>query len=785
MKDLQYQQKAIKELTDKTITLLNLNEKRKKLIFEAPTGSGKTVMASVALSEIVEELKNRGDSRFQEVAYIWIAPNKLHEQSYFKIKHAFNENRRLRPVMYDELDHSDGYLHPSEILFVNWESINKENAIIVRDSEQNRSLYEITRRTQDEQGTPIVVIIDEEHLFWSKTADKSAQVLDRINPAVEIRISATPKTMHFDEKVKVHRKDVIRAEMIKEEVVLNPDLNTDDKQEQELDEFLIKTALEKREQIAKAYKELGVDINPLLLIQLPNDTKATMTSEDTAVAEHVKVYLDAVKGINTDNGKLAIWLSNEKANLPNIEQPNNMVEVLLFKQAIALGWDCPRAAVLLIFRKLNSDTFTIQTVGRILRMPEQHFYTNPILNRGYVYTDLAKDKIQIVAEDMDYLHANVLYSTRRKNLVNVALPSVYSERLSADRNRLRSDFRAILYQEAEKFFRLETQPLLFSFAELAALKPDEDYTPLPESDDHVVNNNRDRVKQTIRLDVKNINVEIPSDVHFQNEVGIIDTGNRVKFARTTAAIDRVFIIYIASRLGPFERAHSTDKLAGYLLEMLADYFGIFETDAKKVVLFHQNKPKFDDLIARALDRYMQKLHIQKKKAQLRAFKKYTWEVPEERLYDDETNHYAEADAHALLPFVQLNNASNPEKNFEAYLEANKEHIDWWYKNGDSGRQHYSIEYRDIADTPSLFFIDFVVRMKNGNLYLFDTKSAGSDMNAVNKHNAFIDYMNEHKDLNIKGGGVIIQDGDNWRYSPFKIDNTTELLSWNCFYPNNA
>jgi type III restriction enzyme len=784
MKDLQYQQKAIKDLTDKTIDLLNLDEKRKKLIFEAPTGSGKTVMASVALSKIVEELKNRGDSRYQEVAFIWIAPNKLHEQSYFKIKHAFNENRRLRPVMYDELDHSDGYLHPSEILFVNWESINKENAVIVRESEQGKSLYEITQRTQDEQGTPIVVIIDEEHMFWSKTADKSAQVLDRINPAVEIRISATPKSRP-DEKVTVYRKDVIRAEMIKEEVVLNPDLHIDGMRDSTLDEFLMKTALEKRNQLAEAYRELGVNINPLLLIQLPNDSKATMTAEDTAVAEHVRSYLDTVKGINTDNGKLAVWLSNEKTNLDNIEQPDSLTEVLLFKQAIALGWDCPRAAVLLIFRKLNSDTFTIQTVGRILRMPEQHFYTNPILNRGYVYTDLSKDKIQIVAEDMDYLHANVLYSTRRKDLVNVALPSVYSERLSADRNRLGSDFRKVLYEEAEKYFKLEVQPLLFSFAELASLKGYDDYTPLPETDDHVINNNRDRVKQTIRLDVKNINIEIPRDVHFQNEVGIIQVGDNVKFARTTSEIDRVFITYIASRLGAFERAHSTDKLAGYLLEMMADYFGIFETDAKKVILFHQNKPKFDDFIAKALARYTELLNKRKQEAQKRAFKKYTWEVPEERLYDDETNHYSEAKNHALLPFVQLNNASNPEKNFEAYLEANKEYIDWWYKNGDSGRQHYSIEYIDIANVPSLFFMDFVVRMKNGNIYLFDTKSAGSDMNAANKHNAFIDYMNEHRDLNIKGGGVIVQDGDNWRYSPLKISNTDEIINWDCFYPHNA
>jgi type III restriction enzyme len=317
------------------------------------------------------------------------------------------------------------------------------------------------------------------------------------------------------------------------------------------------------------------------------------------------------------------------------------------------------------------------------------------------------------------------------------------------------------------------------------LKGDDDYTPLPETDDHVINNNRDRVKQTIRLDVKNINIEIPRDVHFQNEVGIIQVGDNVKFARTTSEIDRVFITYIASRLGAFERAHSTDKLAGYLLELMADYFGIFETDAKKVILFHQNKPKFDDFIAKALARYTERLNKRKQAAQKRAFKKYTWEVPEERLYDDETNHYSEAQNHALLPFVQLNNASNPEKDFEAYLEANKEYIDWWYKNGDSGRQHYSIEYNDIANVPSLFFIDFVVRMKNGNIYLFDTKSAGSDMNAVNKHNAFIDYMNEHRDLNIKGGGVIVQDGDNWRYSPLKISNTNEIINWNCFYPHNA
>lgn len=52
---------------------------------------------------------------------------------------------------------------------------------------------------------------------------------------------------------------------------------------------------------------------------------------------------------------------------------------------------------------MQSDQFTIQTVGRILRMPEQKHYPKEQLNIGYVYTDIAKDKIQIVTADSDYI----------------------------------------------------------------------------------------------------------------------------------------------------------------------------------------------------------------------------------------------------------------------------------------------------------------------------------------------------------------------------------------------
>lgn len=788
MKTLQYQQRAVNELVDKTIRLLNDGGSRQKLVFEAPTGAGKTVMACQALATLIDEMHSRGGSKYQECAFIWFAPRRLHIQSYRSLKGAFAETRKLTPVMFDELDQSEG-IQPGEILFVNWESINKKNNVIVRDSESSASLYEITSKTQEELGLPIIAIIDEEHMFWSKTADKSAQVLENINPKIEIRISATPKTTNPREKVAVYRSEVIEAEMIKKEVVLNPEIELNFSDELRLNESLIKAALAKRNQLAEAYKALGVNINPLLLIQLPNDTRESMTTEDEAVAEQVKTYLKMMCDITEENGRLAVWLAGEKSNLANLEKPDNMAQVLLFKEAIALGWDCPRAAVLLIFRKLQSATFTIQTVGRILRMPEQKHYSNDILNYGYVYTDIAKDKIQIVTADADYIVKNTIVAYRRDNLENVSLPSCYTDRPNITRNYLGPDFRKVLYDEALTFFSLMQGAGLFTLAELAALNGEGDFSPIPESDDAVINENRLRVTKcnSLRLDVKTINIEIPRNVHFQNEVQLLNV-EQVKYARKSSEIDRVFLDYIDQKGHQFESKGRTDKIAGYLLEMIADYFGIFETDAKKVVLYHDNRPKFDRLIDRALEKYAKMREIAKQKAaSARKFVEYQWCIPEERVYDSDSNHIASAENHALMPFVQLNAASNPEKEFAAFLEANSQYIDWWYKNGDKGKQHYAIEYLQGEEgAKALFYVDFVIRMKNGHIYLFDTKSAGSDLFAPQKHNALIDYMAKHstKDQPLHGG-ILIQQGSNWLYSKLHIANTTELTNWDSFYPQNA
>jgi type III restriction enzyme len=138
-----------------------------------------------------------------------------------------------------------------------------------------------------------------------------------------------------------------------------------------------------------------------------------------------------------------------------------------------------------------------------------------------------------------------------------------------------------------------------------------------------------------------------------------------------------------------------------------------------------------------------------------------------------------AEEHALLPFIELNNVSTPERRFSEFLEANKAYIDWWYKNGDEGKQHYSIPYENSQKEKALFYVDFVVRMKNGQVFLFDTKTENSDSEAPNKHNALIEYI---KDKGLQGG-VIVEKNDDWYYSRFPITTTEDVTGWDVFYPD--
>jgi type III restriction enzyme len=749
-----YQSEAVDGLIKDTYKLLKMPGARYKMVFKAPTGAGKTVTMAAYLNMICEELPDKLDIIQKQVAFIWIAPNQLHLQSFNALRNYFAELRSVKPIQFEDI--TDGRIKPNEILFLNWQSINKEGNLYIKENENDKTLVSYVNQSRL-HDTEIVVVLDEAHLFASK--GKAAQeLLQNLYAKIEIDVSATP-LYHSDYGFTIKRNDVVDAEMIKQGVILNPALDAHNQQAKSLNQVLMELSLKKREDIVASYKKLGININPLLLIQLPNDTKAESVL-DNQIRGEVEALLE-VKGITTKNNRLAVWLSNDKANLDGIEAPDSMVDVLLFKQAIALGWDCPRAAVLLIFREIQQETFTVQTVGRILRMPEQKHYHDATLNYGYVYTNLSKDIIQIVQDDMDYIVQNK--AIRIQQYKTLALRSYFiNTRLT--RNRLSSRFRRCLYEAAEEYFEL-------------TLDMEKTGTESPFS-----YNSRQLQSNFIELNVDKIDIAIPKDVQIEVEIGATHVTNMEHFAKTQSELDILFRQFCRNHVGSYAKVDSTPQLELALKMFFEEYLSMDEFHAVKISLYEQNKPRFIEMIDRALKKHeillQQKAALASKKVD-----ESEWDVPTEKIYNE---YYEEkiAASHALLPFYENKSVSNPERNFVQFLASHKNHIEWWYKNGDKNKEDFAITYQDNAGITRGFYVDFVIKLKNGTIALFDTKTLNSDPEFCNKHNALYQYVQEQKTKDrVLIGGVIVPKEENvWKYCDDLITNATDITGWISFDP---
>lgn len=758
LKKLTYQDEAVAELLKKTYKILNLRRAQTKLVFKSPTGSGKTVMMGQFLRRFVEEVNLEEGLSDAKFAFIWIAPNQLHSQSYNNMKRYFEESRMIQPITFDDI--SDGYIKEGQMVFFNWQSITGDNRIFVNENESGRYLENYLHNTRA-KGIRIITILDEAHLFATK-GNKANLLLKQLFSDMEVDVSATP-FFSSDYMVVIEREDVVKAEMIKKALILNPALEGT-KQDDEFNIFLLNQALALREDLAKRYREAGISINPLLLIQLPNDSGSD-TEEDRKIKNLVRSHLSAVKSIHIDNGRLATWLSKaeDKKNLDGIEKPNNGVEVLLFKQAIALGWDCPRAAVLLIYRDIANASFGVQTVGRILRMPQQKHYADDVLNYGYVFTNLARSMITIKQEIMYDVVENRSYrDNERYN--HVALEAT-SLKANPYQNELKSVFYKIFEKVLEEYWGLTKQL-------------GKDGTSFFERNAIVLKS------RMIDLSNKSIDITVLTNREFRGISGeVIEAPTEGEhFQLYVQEINDLFRIFCLQLCGEYNKKKTEGFMwRSLLVNLFQEYLGIDENRAKKVVLNHQTQ--FQDLMNTALTRYQQEIE-KAKKAWDQSQETRQWEVPELLVFDEK--YLAWANQKSIMKPQYLYNRglgqladSAPEFAFIEYLETAKNLglISWWHKNGKDSDQHFSIPYPNQKGTLSLFYVDFVVQFSSGTIGLFDPKTPDSDKDMVAKHNALQNYV-QNKTTLAKPlvGSIVMLKNDSWMYSTSHIENGWDMTA---------
>ncbi|KKU12800.1 MAG: hypothetical protein UX98_C0004G0008 [Parcubacteria group bacterium GW2011_GWA2_47_26] len=61
--------------------------------------------------------------------------------------------------------------------------------------------------------------------------------------------------------------------------------------------------------------------------------------------------------------------------------------------------------------------------------------------------------------------------------------------------------------------------------------------------------------------------------------------------------------------------------------------------------------------------------------------------------------------------------SGAEEKLVEFFEKRNNHVEWWFKNGDRDATFFAVPYEDGDQKP--FYVDFIVRMKDGRIGLFD------------------------------------------------------------------
>ena len=716
-----YQKRAVESLKFKVQNALRSSD-REVVIFQSPTGSGKTIMVSEMLKQLVKDNKKK-------YSFVWVSVRMLHEQSKEKLEKYYEDDRLIQCSYFEDLE--DKQIGENEILFINWHSINKKDInIYVRENEQDNNLNAIIQNTKEE-GREIILIIDESH--HTASSDKSKELIETIGPKVTIEVSATPHLKdNVSEIEKVHLADVKAEEMIKSEISVNPeflDIKIGDKSS---DVLVIEQALKKREELAKLYKKENSNINPLILIQLP-DSKANLVNKKDEV---IKILKDKFK-ITEENGKLAVWLSEEKTdNLANIEKPDNEVEVLVFKQAIALGWDCPRASTLVIFRESKSFTFTIQTIGRIMRMPELKYYNSEDLNKGFVFTNLPNIEI---TEDYakDYV---TIYEAKRDNSVykSVALSSIYLKR-QRERTRLSGEFAKIFMKIAE-----ET-----NLKKKIVLEPSKVVSP-------------------IIADGKIVNID---------KIGEIEHKGQIEVKLNEGELQQRFDRFIYDNCSPYAPGDSSDRMKTAIYQFFNTKYKLpkFDPIVQRIVLGKENVQALVDVINLSKEQYKKQVIGQLSEVRERT-EEPRWEVP---LIDSyKSNAKQESHRKSIMKPFYTKKPSQPEKLFMDLLD-NSNKVDWWYKNGEGEKKYFAVLYKDENNKEWAFYVDFIVKFKDGQIGLFDTKGGMTAKDAGPRAGGLQKYIKKNKDKKLRGG-IVIESNGSWRINDKeKYEyNPNDLSSWN-------
>jgi len=740
----QYQENAVNQLVDTTVKLLGYDGPGEVCVFQSPTGSGKTIMVAKFIEGLIKEIPD------EDLCFVWMTLGKgeLHLQSKHSLDKIFSGSPRVSLVE-EEFSGGRERIVQNEVVVANWEKLrNKDRSgewknLLMKDGEK-LNFRDVLEKTKEQRK--IILIIDESHV--NADTARANELRDLIGADIVIEMSATPRRPQQElgfardlatggaGYIVVDPKDVIEEGMIKKELIINEEIEKIASSESDSQQVVLESAYKKRITLKKAFEKEGSVVNPLVLIQIPT------AEAGEAKIEAVKKFLSE-KGITEKNGKLAIWLAEQKSETIDwIADSDNEIEFLIFKQAIDTGWDCPRAHILIKFRETTSVVFEIQTVGRILRMPEQKHYATEILNKGYIYTNLKS--IEVKKEEYN---PNIIKHLKA-DLVDIYKPikvkSYYKSRV--DYGDITSSFAKVFADIANQDFAIK------------GIK--------------VIENRKSVESRGINLDIKKYQQELIADTSIDaKSLDDLSTISPDAMAKLSVAADELQVFFeqfIKSNLGSFRNVkRSIPSVKSAIYQWFKKYLGSEEWTEEilliqRIFLHAKNQIIFKHILEKSIEQYRMVKEKEVREKVEESEQWYDFELPTEQFYNEHTDEKIKARNYAYEPCYLNRDRSKPEQDFEDFLNSNSSNVLWWWKNGENKLEYFGIKY-EYEGQIFTFYPDYLVQLKDGRLGIFETKDSGdrdgktyTKMKAEALQKYIIDLKNKKL-----FGGIVIKKGSDW------------------------
>lgn len=329
------------------------------VLLEAPTGSGKTVMAGTILHLV---------GRRDRVLWLWVAPFAGVIGQAADVLRAEFPDLRVRDVYRDR---SIADLRPNDVYVTTWGAVAAEDAAsrqVRNPSETVASLDQILAVARAE-GFRIGVAVDEAHHGLMNARVATAFVKTVLRPDYVILITATPDDRDVERfrlaaelpevsRVSVSRSDAVAAGLIKPGVraVAFAPAATGLEAPVDYARTALRYGVDAHRGITRALHAAGHAITPLMLVQVD--------SADGSVAAARR----ALEDFGIPSGAIAVHTHDEPDPDLLAITHDEEIEVLIFKMAVALGFDAPRAWTLVSMRRSRDVDFGIQVLGRVLRV---------------------------------------------------------------------------------------------------------------------------------------------------------------------------------------------------------------------------------------------------------------------------------------------------------------------------------------------------------------------------------------------------------------------------------